>query len=101
MKNVPIHGRLNSDQPIMAHDFTLTPQSRTLVVRFRRGGWVWRRPTAVLVEHDGRVERLPIRDLTRYIQCGLLGAAVMMGVVVGVLLFTQRQQQRQRKENAV
>ncbi len=62
-----------SGQPVVVHDLTLTPQSQVLIVRFPWGAWVWHRPTAIQVERNGRVERLPIVDLTRLIQLGLVG----------------------------
>ena len=57
-------------------DLRVTPQSQALVVRWPNGGWVWNRPTAVLVEQDGQVERIPVMDVTRIIQIGLLGISL-------------------------
>src|SRR6266516_5507061 len=56
---------------------TVTPQSRALVVSLPKGGLVWNRPTAVLVEQDGQTRRIPIVDVTRILQVGLLGVAVL------------------------
>ncbi len=64
-----------SAEPVTVDDITVTPQSQALVVRLPRGGLVWNRPTAVLVEQDGRVRRIPIVDVTRILQVGLLGLA--------------------------
>jgi len=66
-----------SAEPVTVHDVTVTPRSRALVVRLPRGGLVWNRPTAVLVEQDGQVRRIPIVDITRILQVGLLGLAVL------------------------
>lgn len=66
-----------SAEPVTVDDVTVTPRSRALVVRVPGGGFVWNRPTAVLVEQDGQVRRIPIVDVTRILQVGLLGLAVL------------------------
>jgi len=66
-----------SAEPVMVGGVTVTPWSRALVVRLPRGGLLWNRPTAVLVEHDGQTRRIPIVDLTRLLQVGLFGVAVL------------------------
>src|SRR5260221_316338 len=71
-----------SGQPVVVHDLTLTPQSQVLIVRFPWGAWVWHRPTAIQVEHNGRVEQLPIVDLTRLIQLGLVGLGVVIITII-------------------
>jgi hypothetical protein len=62
---------------VTVHGVTVTPQSRALLLRLPKGGLVWNRPTAVLVEQDGRVRRIPIVDITRILQVGLLGLTVL------------------------
>jgi hypothetical protein len=64
-------------ESVTVHGVTVTPQSRALVVRWPKGGLVWNRPTAVLVEQDGQARRIPIVDITRILQVGLLGLAVL------------------------
>jgi hypothetical protein len=64
-------------EPVTVGGFTVTPRSRALVVRLPNGGFVWNRPTAVLVEHDGQARRIPIVDVTRIVQAGLLGLAAL------------------------
>jgi hypothetical protein len=66
-----------SARPVTVDGITVTPQSRALVVRLPQGGFVWNRPTAVLVERDGRVRRIPIVDVTRILQLCLLALAVL------------------------
>ncbi len=61
-------------------DTTLTPQSQVLTIRWPNGGWVWNRPVAVLVEQDGEVERLPIVDVTRYAQIGLIAFGLIFAL---------------------
>jgi hypothetical protein len=57
-------------QPIAAGGARLILESQALVVRLPFGGFVWHRPTAVTVEPTGR--RVPIHDLTRIAQIGLV-----------------------------
>jgi hypothetical protein len=66
-----------SAEPVTVGDITVTPRSRALVVRLPMGGLVWNRPTAVLVEQGGQARRIPIVDVTRIFQMGLLGLAVL------------------------
>jgi hypothetical protein len=70
-----------SAEPVTVGDVTVTPRSKALVVRLPKGGLVWNRPTAVLVERDGQARRIPIVDVTRILQVGLLGLAVLAGSV--------------------
>src|SRR5215469_6525212 len=79
-----------SGQSVVVHGLTLTPQSQVVIVRFPWGAYVWHRPTAVLVERNGRVEQLPIVDLTRIIQLGLVGLAVVIITIFGFVQFAQR-----------
>lgn len=78
--------------PVETNGFKVTPVSQQLVVgRLDRSlpEWgftlVWRRPAAVLVEGDGRRQRLPILDITRLIQAALFAGVVM------ILLIQKRQ----------
>jgi hypothetical protein len=64
-------------EPLTVGDVTVTPRSRALVVRWPKGGFVWNRPTAVLVERDGQARRIPIVDVTRSLQVGLLAVAAV------------------------
>lgn len=88
MKN-HVQWKTVSGQPVVVADRTLIPQSRALTVRFSRWLWVWRRPTAVRVEQHGRVRVLPIIDLTRRLQLGLLGVGVVLVAIVGVVQFAR------------
>jgi hypothetical protein len=67
-----------SAEPVTVGDLTVTPRSRALVVRMGNGGFVWNRPTAVLVERGGRARRIPIVDYSRVFQVGLLGLAALI-----------------------
>jgi hypothetical protein len=66
-----------SAEPVTVHDVTVTPLARALTVRLPKGGLVWNRPTGVLVEQDGQSRRIRIVDVTRLLQVGLVGVAVL------------------------
>ncbi len=85
-----------SGQSVVVHGHILTPQSQMLLIRFPWCAWVWNRPTAMLVERNGQVERLPIVDLTRSIQLGFFGLGVVMITVVS---FVQVARSNRRKEH--
>ena len=71
--------------PITAGDRILRPQSQALIVHVgKNGGLVWTRPVAVLVEHGGETERIPILDVTRVAQFAMLG----LGSVATMLMIT-------------
>jgi hypothetical protein len=72
--------RLSGDK-ITVGDVTVTPQSQALSVRWPNGGFVWNRPVAVLVQRGEETERIPIVDVTRMAQLGLLGLGVVFSVV--------------------
>jgi hypothetical protein len=78
-------------QPVIAGDTVVTPQFQALIVRLPIGGFVWNRPTAVLVERDGQTERLPIRDITRIAQLSLLGFSLVLSIV-SLIKFSQRKE---------
>jgi len=61
----------------------LRSQAISLITPF--GGFVWHRPTAVLVEKDGIADEVAIIDATRYalIAIGVMG---IIGVVLGRLI---------------
>jgi hypothetical protein len=80
-----------SGNPVQIGDTTLTPQSRVLTVRSHFGGFVWNRPSAILIERGGHTERLPILDVTRI---GLL-AVVCLSVFVTIFVRAIRERSHQ------
>jgi hypothetical protein len=72
-----------SAEPVTVGDLTVTPRARALVVRAPWGGFVWNRPTAVVVERSGQVRRIRVVDVTRILQVGLLGLG--LAIVLAVL----------------
>lgn len=73
--------RTTAGRPVTAGDVTVTPQSQVLILRLPFGGLVWNRPRAVLVEQGGQTHRVSIVDVTRLVQWGLVGAALLLSMV--------------------
>ena len=71
-----------SGQPVTQLDTIVTAQTQVLTVRLPVGGFVWNRPVAVLVERDGRIERIPIVDITRLGQLGMLGLGLFFSFMI-------------------
>jgi hypothetical protein len=68
--------------PVTVGEVTVTPQARALLVRLPWAGFVWNRPTAALVEQAGQVRRIPVVDVTRILQLGLLGLGVAIAAAI-------------------
>ena len=69
--------RIVDGAPLAHGDVRITPRARVLTLETPFGGLVWNRPSAVLVERNAEVTRIPIVDVTRAVQavlfaCGLL-----------------------------
>jgi hypothetical protein len=79
-----------SAQPIVVGDTRITPQAQAFSVRFPFGGFVWNRPTAVLVERDDLTQRIPIVDVTRVAQIVLFGLVLSISVIITLLATRQR-----------
>ncbi|MHB0877142.1 MAG: hypothetical protein ACYC5O_13985 [Anaerolineae bacterium] len=69
--------------------YRVTPMTRSLLVRVPVPavlGFSWTWPSAVSVQRpDGSSETLPIRDPTRLAQLGMLGLAVLVGIVAATI----------------
>jgi hypothetical protein len=79
-----------SADPVVVGDTRVTPQAQAFSVRFPFGGFVWNRPTAVLVERDDLTQRIPIVDITRVAQVALFGLVVTFSVIITLLATRQR-----------
>jgi hypothetical protein len=66
-----VEQRKTSGPTIDAGGARVTPEASALIVRLPFGAFVWHRPTSVLIERAGQVERLSIIDVTRLVQVGL------------------------------
>src|SRR5215470_2869137 len=87
-----VHWHKASGQPVVVQGLTLTPQSQVLIVLFPWGAWVWHRPAVIQMERNGRVEQLPIIDLTRLIQLGCVGLGVVIITIVSFVRFARRKE---------
>jgi hypothetical protein len=76
-------------EPTTLGDVTLTTQSQALILRWPNGGWVWNRPVAVLVQRGEHSERIPIKDVTRMAQWGLMGLTMVFSMFT--LFYSMRQ----------
>jgi hypothetical protein len=77
-----IERRTTSGPAIVVGNVRATPQARAVIVRLPFGGFVWHRPTSVVIERDGRVERKSIVDVTRIAQLTLWASAVAVFLAV-------------------
>jgi hypothetical protein len=66
-----------TSQSVTIGEITLTPEAHALVVRLPFAGFVWNRPSAVLVERGGQFERLHIINLSRVAQICLIAATLL------------------------
>ncbi len=83
-----------SAEPIVVGDTKITPQAQAFSVRFPFGGFVWNRPTAVLVERDDGTQRIPIVNVTRLAQIALFGVILAISVIITLLVAQQQARQR-------
>lgn len=73
-------------EPVTARGVTVTPQAQVVSLRLgQNAGFVWNRPTAVLVEREGQVQRIPIVDVTLWAQVGF---ALLAGATAILMIFS-------------
>ena len=70
--------RVVDGAPLMQGDMRITPQAHVLTLQTPFGGLVWNRPSAVVVERNGEVTRIPILDATRVIQATLFACSLLV-----------------------
>ncbi len=68
--------------PIQIDDVTIKPQSQYLQIKLPFGGFVWQRPSNIIVERDGRVEQIPVPDVTRLALWSLAGLTILFNLVI-------------------
>ena len=68
--------------PIRVGEREITPVAQAISFTLRGpwggGGWVWNRPVAVLETTAEGTRRIPIWDVTRWAQLGLLALALLL-----------------------
>ena len=91
----------SAGEPVKVDDLTVYPVARSYRIDFpaAKGGIVWNRPLAVIVEDaDGNRQILPVIDRTRQLQI-LIFAAGFLGTILTWLLFRKSRSSQQIKEN--
>jgi hypothetical protein len=67
---------------VMVGGRSVTLETKTLIVRLPFGGVAWTRPSAVIVEKEGKVERVPVHDVTRIAQAIMLALPVALSLML-------------------
>jgi hypothetical protein len=69
------------------HGRVLFPIARSLrvILPFGRAGAVWSRPVGVLVEEAGSYRHVRVRDRTREVRWGILGAGLVIALTMRVV----------------
>jgi len=83
-----------SGSPMSVGDSTITPVARSLVARWPSGGSVWSGPAAVIVEREGRTERIPIRNLN-----GRILWAMRVGAVAVIAARIVKDRRRRKSDD--
>jgi hypothetical protein len=71
----------------------IAPVARVARLTWRGGRVEWRRPVAIEVHRGDRAERIPIRDVTRRAQAGVIFAELALGILA---VWAQRAYLRRR-----
>lgn len=90
-----IQSETRAGEPVQVGGARIIPFARSLRLQIpgRTAGLVWNRPVSVLVQYaDGSEKILPIYDLTRLAQLGLLTA----GLLAPLLIWRARRSRRVR-----
>jgi hypothetical protein len=77
-----IENRTTTAPPVVVGNVRATPEGRVLIVRLPFGALVWNRPSAVIVQRDGTVERRQIVDVT-LIAYATLWACALAALLAG------------------
>ena len=68
--------------PVSAYGYRVTPMAQSLRVRLPFFALAWTRPSAMLVQHpDGSQQEVPIVDITRLAQVGLVALTFVLWVL--------------------
>ncbi len=77
-----ISWQTHTGEAIEVGDTTVIPQSQALHIKLPFGGYVWNRPTAVMVERNGRIETIPILDVTRIALWSFIGLTILINLIL-------------------
>jgi hypothetical protein len=90
----------SAGEPLEINNLTLYPVARSYRISIPaiRGGFIWNRPLAVIVEgRDGDRQVLPIIDRTRQLQIAIFTAGLVGTMLTWLLL--RKSQETANKEN--
>ena len=76
-------------EAIRMSGYAITPQSQSIILGRGSGGIIWNRPLGVIVEENGTQQRLPIIDVTRLVQIGLLVFGALCSTI-GMISYIKR-----------
>jgi hypothetical protein len=88
-----VQWKIVSGEPMPVGDVTVTPQSQALTIRWPNGGLVWNRPIAVVVARGEETARIPVVDVTRMAQLGLLGLSIAFSVLTAMKSIRHKEEQ--------
>jgi hypothetical protein len=71
-----------SGDPVTNGDTVITPISSALSISLPFFGFVWNRPSVLIVESKDGTQKVPIIDVTRVAQLGLLGTGFLITTLV-------------------
>jgi hypothetical protein len=77
-----IQWQTTSGQRMSLGDVAITPQAQALLLCWPKGGWVWNRPAAIVIEKNGQTRRVSIIDVTRWIQLTFWLIPVVLGLIM-------------------
>ncbi len=83
------HIESQAGQAVQMGEAQIIPFSRSIRLEFpgALGGFIWNRPSSILVKKDdGSEQVLNIPDVTRQVQIALLGFGVLGGIVLSMLM---------------
>lgn len=95
MANKNFVQKTRAGEPVEVNDLTIYPVARSYRVNMpgARGGIIWNRPMAVIVEDPaGHRQVIPIVDRTRQLQIAILSAG-MLGTLLTWLIFRKPRKQ--------
>ena len=83
----------SAGEPVVVNDLTVYPVARSYRVNMpgARGGIVWNRPLAVIVEDtDGTRQILPVIDRTRQLQIAIFSAGFIVTLLTWLIFRKSR-----------
>jgi len=80
-----------SGEAVTAGEIRVIPQSQSLTVRWPQGGWVWNRPSRLVVQRGEETEHIPVLDITRISQVVLYSLSALC-VVIGFVLAIRKKE---------